>query len=244
MSRAISSILLSGLTKITSRKLFLSEKDSRNNFEVRSNYLTSVCFDLVLMSNIEISYSEIQENDIINSVVGISNFDVGLLENMNYSLDIKVNNQNFTLERKENYDDIIKQLRASLSTHVTSFIKFRCIYKNLQQMNESLHNLYQLISFGNANWIVPVYMDIIKNDKVMKSIFYQVKKYPFIRSRYLIKNHSQNNNFKYFLEKSYSKYLELLSRYKKMSGLIEFYLSALSSLVADVKDSRILIRKE
>ena len=68
-----------------------------------------------------------------------------------------------------------------------------------------------------------------------KTIFYHVKRYPFIRSRYLIKNDSYDSNFKSFLEQTYSKYREISCRYRRIGSIIEFYISALSSLVADEK---------
>ncbi len=200
----------------------LSVGSAETQLEIYSNSVFTVRLQFLLVSSLIITYEDISDKEPVTSISELSNFQFGpptdASDNFTPSIvEFVAKEEGFdiTFRRKSNYYKTITQCTFNRNTDTTSESIIETNYGKILQAHSTLSKLCKLISFANSNWIIPIYTDILKNGKTIKSIFYNHKTYNFVNSRYVIDARNlEDRNLIKFLNTSYKLYEDLVRDFR------------------------------
>jgi len=207
------------IDKVYIRRATIGEGDPRLTFEI--------------FHPIRITYQNLQEDDEIEMVQGLSNFLFDGKEAtqrgqqwIRDTLRCVLNGKEVRLVQLPDFKQIEEHLKEFRDVRTTCELKVIGKYKEISSLRELSRNTQYLCSLASGNYVTKMYEDIFKEKILLETNLFPLKTYPFSNIEPLIDTSLRGiNEFKEYLEGTYLQYVKL----KDPLGLpytIEFFVTS------------------
>ena len=188
----------------------------------------------IALSEVVISYSNIDENKMATIRFGIFNFEFNGEERSNPQIS-RLDQIRLMLGKLElkfvqdiDYVNIVERIRNYDKMAITSECEINTSFKDVDVAREILqHCSCWILSFATSNWIVFPYYDVYVNGVLIKTIILPISEpFEFVKAQNIISDWGGHDSIKEFLEDVFNQYLKFKDEFG-LNHLIEYYVSAI-----------------
>ncbi|MGI8833975.1 MAG: hypothetical protein ACR2IS_15230 [Nitrososphaeraceae archaeon] len=190
-------------------------------------------FIFVVISNVEIDYSLLKENETVISNWYLVNFHFAGNERSTERLpnwdkfSVNSDGLNLQLIQSIGYHQIIEELIQTGKNDITTDAEVVAKFREIPAVYDKLIQLCWILSFATSNWVMPLFNDIFLQSKMGHSTLYpRMLAYPFMKEKHVVEMYDSNFLIEDFAKKALENYNTMKDDFG-LSAILEYYLAAI-----------------